>query len=284
MVRQMAAAGKFYPNDSSELKEFVDEVLSGVRKRNSRTYGGLVPHAGYNFSGKVAAEFYASMNRTPETYILLGPNHTGRGLDISISSEDWESPLGEVPVDQELVTEIHDLSEAEYDEGAHHYEHSLEVQLPFLQRASDDDFEIVPISIGFKGKDRLVNLGEKVAEAVKNLGRDVVIITSSDMMHYGSQYGYTPFPEDQVPEKVEELDRELLEIIMSYNVDEMYEWIERRGYTMCGYGAAATMLSAVENLIPEKKRSKLLSYDTSFSVMEEPSSVVGYAAVTFEGK
>ena len=284
MVRQMAAAGKFYPNDSSELKEFVDEVLSGVRKRNSRTYGGLVPHAGYNFSGKVAAEFYGSMNRTPETYILLGPNHTGRGLDISISSEDWESPLGKVPVDQELVTEIHELSEAEYDEGAHHYEHSLEVQLPFLQRASDEDFEIVPISIGFKGKDRLVNLGEKVAEAVKNLSRDVIIITSSDMMHYGSQYGYTPFPEDQVPEKVEELDRKLLEIIMSYNVDEMYDWIERRGYTMCGYGAAATMLSAVENLIPEKKRSKLLSYDTSFSVMEEPSSVVGYAAVTFEGK
>ncbi len=284
MVRKMAAAGKFYPRSSKELDSYLEDMLADVEERSAKTFGGLVPHAGYKYSGQVAAEFFGSINRTPETFLILGPNHTGRGQEISLSSQDWETPLGKVPVDEKLEREIHNNTRAEFDEGGHHYEHSIEVQVPFLQKTCSEDFEILPISIGQKEKGKMINLGEGILEAIKKLNRDVIVITSSDLMHYGSRYGYIPFPENDVPEKVEELDQELLEIIMGYDIESMYEWIEERGYTMCGYGSTATMITVLKDLIPEKKRSKMLSYDTSFSFMEEPASVVGYGALTFEGK
>ena len=182
-IRPPAVAGRFYPGRPESLTRQLDQYLGDEQAKIEGALGCVVPHAGYMYSGHVAGAVFGRLPKRP-TYIILCPNHTGRGAPLAImSSGEWLTPLGRVPVDSALARLLrrscHLLME---DAEAHEDEHSLEVQLPFLQR-SVGEFKFVPIAIGVGGYSGLESLGHSIAQAVGPAAA-VMIIASSDMNHY----------------------------------------------------------------------------------------------------
>ncbi len=267
-MRRAAVAGQFYPSRARELEIILNEVFlhplgpGSVPQLNPngprRIRGGVVPHAGYVFSGPVAAHFYHALARDgfPESFIIIGPNHYGVGSGVAVATEDFETPFGRVKIDNELARAIGRELIA-MDDYAHRYEHSIEVQLPFLQFFKRD-IKFVPISMLLQEYEVAVEVGKIIREAID--GRDVVVIASSDFSHY-------------VPKKVAyQNDALAIERIINGDVKGLYEVIERHRITMCGYGPVAAMLTAVDG------KAHLLKYATSGDVhpMDE---VVSYAAI-----
>ncbi|HEU13205.1 MAG: MEMO1 family protein [Thermoplasmata archaeon] len=270
-MREPAVAGEFYPSEPGELLRAIElsflhpigpgrvPVLS--ERREGRILGGVVPHAGYIYSGPVAAHFYAelAMDGFPETFIIIGPNHTGMGSLVSITMEDFRTPLGVARVDKEIARAIHrDI--VDLDSDAHAYEHSLEVQIPFLQFFRRD-VRIVPIVMMAQEYDFALELSKIIKDAIT--GRDVVIIASSDFSHY-------------VPREIAyERDMKGIERILEGDVKGFYEALRRYNITACGYGPIATMLLATGG------RARLLKYATSGDVFRM-NDVVGYASIAVE--
>lgn len=269
MIREPAVAGQFYPSTYKELIELLKEMFirgpgkvpevnySGSRK----IIGGIVPHAGYIFSGHVAAHFYyeLAIDGFPETVIIIGPNHHGIGAGVATTFEDFKTPLGVVRVDKELAKDIvGDI--ILNDPSAHRYEHSIEVQLPFILflRA---EVKFVPISMYLQDISIAKQVGEIIREACR--GKDVVVIASSDFSHY--------VPKDVARKK----DMLAIEKIVSGDVDGFYKTILRYDITVCGYGPIISVMSFCNS------KGSLLKYATSGDVypMED---VVGYASIKFE--
>ncbi|MFH1245615.1 MAG: AmmeMemoRadiSam system protein B [Candidatus Omnitrophota bacterium] len=265
MIRQPKAAGTFYPAEETQLRKQLRELIKESPKKESAV-GIVSPHAGYVFSGRIAGRCFAQVNLT-KTVIVLGPNHTGLGAPFSIMAEDaqWQMPLGIVPVDCHLVQQI--LAGSKHlknDSQAHLYEHSIEVQLPFLQYILPR-VQIVPIILAHADFDTYDEIGESIAEAVEKNGRKCLIIASSDMSHYE--------PEEQARAK----DKTAIEAILNLDARELLQRIDKSHISMCGYGAVAVMLSAAKRL--KACRARLLQYQTSGDVTGDYSSVVGYAGI-----
>ncbi len=268
LVRNPAVAGRFYPAKIETLSREVDKYLSPDPTPAERVEGALgcvVPHAGYMYSGHVAGAVYRTL---PErsSYIILGPNHTGRGAPLAvISSGSWRTPLGEVPIDPELARAVRDgchlLME---DASAHEHEHSLEVQLPFLQR-SVRKFRFVPIAIGVGGYAALESLGRAVAQAARQAAEPVLIIASSDMNHYE--------PDNLTRVK----DRKAIDKVLALDPQGLYETVRREDISMCGYGPTVAMLTATKEI--GAQRAKLVKYATSADSSGDRTSVVGYAGI-----
>jgi hypothetical protein len=215
------------------------------------------------YSGHVAGAVFARLPKRP-TYIILGPNHTGRGAPLAImSSGEWLTPLGRVPVDSALARLLrrscHLLME---DAEAHEDEHSLEVQLPFLQR-SVGEFKFVPIAIGVGGYSGLESLGHSIAQAVGTA--PVMIIASSDMNHYE--------PDSLTREK----DRKAIDKILALDPPGLYEVLRHDDISMCGYGPTIAMLTAAKDL--GAQRAELIKYATSADTSGDRDAVVGYAGI-----
>lgn len=232
--------------------------------------GLIVPHAGYRYSGPVAAHAYyrlATMG-IPKSLIIVGPNHTGTGSGVSaMTSGEWSTPLGEVPVDSELAQELVEASNIiDIDEEAHRNEHSIEVQLPFLQYIYPRRFKFVPVCMMMQDLQTSIDVGEAIAKVAKNRGS--TIIASSDWTHYEPQ---------EVAERKDEL---AVQTALELNEERFQHTIEEKGVTACGYGPVTAMIHAVKLL--GANRTKLLSYHTSGDITGDKSSVVGYAAATFE--
>ena len=229
--------------------------------------GCMVPHAGYIYSGKVAAETVSCIN-IKDTVIMLGPNHTGYGTKFSIMTEgSWETPLGDVKIDSGLAKELLNNSNyLEEDSLAHDYEHSLEVELPFLQYFRND-FRIVPIAFMSQDFKALVAVGDEIANCVKRLGikDSVLLIASSDMTHYESR------------EEAKRKDGQAIKAILELDEAKMMERINTLNITMCGCAPAAVMIRAAKAL--GAKNAKLIKYQTSGDVTQDFDSVVGYAGV-----
>lgn len=264
MLRKAAVAGRFYPAKSEALKSEIAGYLS-VSESRKKALGIIVPHAGYMYSGHVAGAVYSTIC-IPDRLIILCPNHTGRGDPLSImSSGEWEIPFGKVKVDSELAGKLkqncHLLSE---NAEAHKLEHSLEVQLPFLYYLNKG-FRFVPISIGTSGFALLERLGKAIAETIKVLPEEVLVIASSDMNHYESD------------ETTRRKDKQAIEKILAMNPKGLYEVIRSEGISMCGYGPAIAMLYGTAYVA--ERRAELIKYATSGDVSGDKVQVVGYAGL-----
>jgi AmmeMemoRadiSam system protein B len=263
-MRSPAVAGQFYPGEAEGLRRQLDELFEGVSHEELPVLGAVVPHAGYVYSGRVAAEVYARLPKR-STYVVLGPNHHGIGAPVALSRDAWRTPLGEVEVDREMA-EAMAGSIIDYDETAHTHEHSIEVQIPFLQRRFDG-FRILPIAMGLQDEETAVEVGETIAKTIKDLRRDCTIIASSDFTHYEPQ------------ETARRIDTRLIEAILNMDVPELYGRVYRYNATACGYGPIAATITASRAL--GACAGKLLRYATSGDVIGDFSQVVGYGAIVF---
>jgi hypothetical protein len=222
------------------------------------------------FSGPVAACAYHSLalDGKPEIFVIFGPNHTGYGSALAVMNEGaWRTPLGDVEVDSETANEIvHGCRIVDVDDSAHRFEHSIEVQLPFLQYLYGSDFKIVPLCFMMQDLSSAREVGQAVAKVLAD--KNAVIIASSDMTHY------EPY------ERAAKKDRMALEAIEAMDESRFYSIIEAQRISACGYGPIAALITAAKIL--GVKEAKLLCYKTSGDVIGDYSSVVGYAAVSFK--
>jgi len=263
-VRPAAVAGRFYPADAAELRRAVDQYAGGPAEKLA-AIACMVPHAGYMHSGPVAGRVYRAL-KIPERLLLIGPRHFPRGESLAILSEGaWRTPLGDAKIDKALAADLkRAFPELREDEVAHETEHSLEVQLPFLQELAKD-FRFVPIALGTDRFEKLESLGRAIAKVVAAQSEPVLIVTSSDMNHYEN---------DQVT-RVK--DRLAIEKILALDPRGLYDVIHSKGISMCGYAPAVAMLTAAREL--GATRAELVAYATSAEVTGDTDWAVGYAGV-----
>ncbi len=220
------------------------------------------------FSGACAAHIYGALSQQvkPKTIIILGTNHSGMG-GISTSIEDWATPLGVAKIDKEAIKQLG----LEVSERAHMYEHSIEVQLPFLQYIWED-FEFVPILVSSG-----LGVDFDLEERISGLS-DVLVIASSDFTHYGFNYGYMPFS-DNVRERLGELDMGAIKKIEALDEAGFTDYVAATGATICGHAPIAAAIKAAKKL--GAKKAELLKYTTSGDIVGDYSSAVAYAAIVF---
>ncbi|HEY4980155.1 MAG TPA: AmmeMemoRadiSam system protein B [Candidatus Acidoferrum sp.] len=268
MIRLPAVAGQFYPANPRELSSLIHRFLNeNGQPEKERVSACLVPHAGYIYSGHVAAAVFSRI-KIPTKVLILGVRHQPLGEALAIVSHGhWRTPLGDVSIDRGLAMRLRAASPAlQEDEVAHSREHSLEVELPFLQ-VLQSQFTFVPVALGTTDLEELLKVGEGVAEIVGKAEEEVLIVTSSDMNHYEDE-GITRRKDQRAIECMERLDARGL-----------YDVCRRERISMCGLGPAIVMLSAVKKL--GVKRGELIRYATSGEISGEHDSVVGYAGMIF---
>ncbi len=264
-MRIPAVAGQFYPHSKKDLNLQISRCFADLPQSERAVLGAVVPHAGYMYSGNTAAHVYSVLPEA-DTFVLLGPNHTGYGSPVAVSGETWSTPLGEVRSDSEFIKQL-PKKIIDIDDTAHRYEHSIEVQLPFLQYRFRE-FSIVPICMGMQDEETALDVGAELAEAIRRVHRKVVIIASSDFTHYE-------------PAKIaRQNDAYYIDSILSLDISGFYSRLHERNASVCGYGAIAAMLEASKKL--GAKAATLLKYSTSGDVTGDPSSVVGYAGIIVE--
>lgn len=270
MIRQPAVAGKFYTNDPDQLREDLEEMVldreASVPGGDGRAIGVVAPHAGYIYSGKVAGSLYGAV-RVPDTVLVLGPNHTGIGAPAALwPSGEWLTPLGAVPVSSRfsklILKHAHQVRE---DLSAHRFEHSLEVQLPFLQYRNPT-VSIAALCISLPDFDSITRLGQGIARAISEYGDEVLMVASSDMSHYESARA-AKAKDDLALAQLAALDPEAL-----------LKVCREKDISMCGVIPTAVMLVAAKAL--GATSSRLVSYATSGEVSGDLQRVVAYAAVT----
>ncbi|MBW3001659.1 AmmeMemoRadiSam system protein B [Candidatus Woesearchaeota archaeon] len=276
-MRNPVVSGAFYPDNAESLKQSIkDCFLSDFgpgklpEKREKSIKGVIVPHAGYVYSGPCAAYCYKeiSESHSPDIFIILGLSHSG--FPSCLSLEDWRTPLGTASVDKDfgkLLIENGILQ----DEQAHANEHSIEVQIPFLQFILKD-FKFVPIIVSEDYK----QVAGAILKALKQSNKKAVIIASSDFTHYGADYGFAPFTED-IKEKMHKLDAGAIKQIKKLDAKGFLDYIDKTGATICGRYPIACLLECIK---PAK--AELLKYYTSADISKSDYSVsVGYAAILF---
>lgn len=264
MVRKPAVAGKFYPMSpdaiNKQMKEFEVEV-----KQKVDCLGVVSPHAGYVYSGGVAGAVYSNIN-IPEDVIIIGPNHTGLGEMVSLmASGEWEMPNGIVKINADLANDI--ISSSRYikdDSLGHLHEHSLEVQIPFIQYFKKN-FKIVPITIMTLDYELCEDIGVALSEAIKKYDKSVLIVASTDMTHYESQ------------ESANVKDKKAIDEILKLDPKGLFETIVNKNISMCGIAPTTAMLIACNNL--GAREARLVKYMTSGDVSGDYQQVVGYAGM-----
>ncbi|MFC1957286.1 AmmeMemoRadiSam system protein B [Chloroflexota bacterium] len=264
MIRNPVVIGQFYPESPDRLRSMIAELVD-EKAEKEEVIGLLSPHAGYIYSGAVAGATISRI-KFKDTFIIIGPNHTGNGKPFSIMTEGvWKTPLGEVEIDSELGERI--LASSEYlqeDSAAHQYEHSIEVQLPFLQYFKPD-IKLVPIVFALASGDIYKEIGKGIAQAIKELNKEVVIIASSDMTHYEPQ------------ESAQEKDARAIEAVLNLDEDKLLERVQQLNISMCGYAPAVALITAAREL--GTVEAELVRYQTSGDTSGDYGSVVGYAGI-----
>lgn len=277
--RAPAVAGVFYPSAADELNQLIE--LSFKERRfgpgdlppskehgRGRIYGIISPHAGYIYSGAVAANgYYETSSMNFDRVVIIGPNHYGIGTGLATVRDGiWETPLGQVEIDTELASRISENSGIlDFDDLAHSRDHCLEVQLPFLQYIKKNQFKLVPIIMIMQDKVTASEIGESIADSTRAL--NALLIASSDFTHYE--------PNSEAHRK----DRELIEAILSLDISIFYSTLERLNVSACGYGAIASIMTAAKALGATK--GELLRYATSGDIIGDTNNVVGYASIIF---
>lgn len=262
LKRHPAVAGYFYPSNSKELLQEIEEYMPVQTKIDA--YGAVCPHAGYVYSGHVAGAVYSRL-KPKEIFILIGPNHTGYGSNVSLMSEgQWEIPLGKLYVEEGLAKKILETVHfASNDIQAHIYEHSLEVQLPFIYKVNPQA-KIVPLTLKMLTLKDCLSLAQGIATAVKELrlSNKTIIIASTDMSHY--------LP-DEIARRVDAL---AIEKIKDFDPKGLYNTVLENNISMCGFIPTVTMLYITKML--GAKEVQVIKYSTSAEVSRDYDKVVGY--------
>jgi AmmeMemoRadiSam system protein B len=268
MLRRPAVAGTFYAGTRDRLRLQLDGLLPANRGAEP-AIGVVVPHAGYVYSGRVAGAVYGRV-ALPDTCIILGPNHTGMGAGAAVMTQGaWETPLGRLPIDTELAEALVAQSPAIIEDSVgHQREHSIEVQLPFLQYL-DGPSRFVPLCLFLHDLPACQEVGRAVAAAVRNVGRPVLLIASTDMSHYVSRA------------EAAEKDRHALDAVLKLDPAGLHGAVRRQGISMCGYHAVTAMLIAARAMGAE--RAELVMYADSGDVAGDTSQVVAYAGLIVQG-
>jgi AmmeMemoRadiSam system protein B len=266
MIRVPAVAGRFYPGDPGPLIEALNSFLTpapGDEKIPAQAC--LVPHAGYMYSGRIAGEVFRRLE-IPARMILIGPRHFPRGAPFAIVSDgEWQTPLGPVSIDQPLAGKLARACPIlREDEVAHSAEHSLEVQLPFLQRLVAS-FSFVPIVVARARYEDLEMLGLALAEVIRQEPERILLVASSDMNHY------------ETDDVTRLKDRKAIDCILGLDPRGLFDTVRDEAISMCGYGATVAMLTAVRSL--GATHAELLRYATSGEVNGDWNEVVGYAGM-----
>jgi MEMO1 family protein len=265
-VRHPAVAGRFYPGDPVVLRKDLHTYLSRTGSRSLlRAMGCIVPHAGYMYSGHVAGAVFAQIE-IPELCIVMCPNHTGMGRPLAVMSEGaWETPLGDVPIDEEFASSLKQrCPQLEEDSVAHRSEHAAEVELPFLQERQRN-LTIVPIALGTRNLEALEGLGTALAETIAADHKPALLIASSDMNHY----------ESDAVTRIK--DQSAIDAILHLDARALHEVVTQQNVSMCGFGPAVAMLTAASKLGATSAR--LVRYATSGDVSGDRDLVVGYAGI-----
>ena len=276
MRQKPVVSGVFYQDNLIALRNQIEKLFLGPigpgqlpdfpTKPLQKSLGAVLPHAGYVYSGSVSAWgiWELAKRGKPETIVLIGPSHTGMGKPISIWNKgSWETPFGQVEVDEKLADLL--LSRYNYASGdfeGHMGEHSLEVNLPMLQYIYGKDFRILPVSMMDQRKQTALDLGNQFS-FLKTL-KPLLIIASTDLNHYESE------------SVTRSKDQEVIDAILSMNVERLYSVISEQSITMCGFGPAATLMSSGE------WKPKLLKHATSGEITGDYQRVVGYVSMLFE--
>lgn len=287
VLREPAVAGMFYPSDPEILFESIHRCFthslgpgrfptkrSGPSKRVECL---VVPHAGYEYSGPIAAHSYNVAfdifceSKGTLNVIILGPNHYGIGSGLAISSADgWKTPSGVIDVNKELRRSLCNSCEiVDVNDGAHSREHSIEVQLPFLQAISRNStgWSFLPVSMMLQDIETAIELGDAITKIISESPGRFLVIASSDLTHY----------ESQVQAKLK--DENLLDQVKKVDLTGFYTVLERSSVSACGYGPIAAVLHIASSL--GKSAAAVLKYATSGDVTGDYSSVVGYPSVRF---
>lgn len=265
MIRKPVWAGQFYPQTEISLRKMLAGLIEPcLEKQNA--IGVILPHAGYVYSGQVAG-LTISKIEIKNTAIILGTNHTGSGEAFSIMTKgSWETPLGEVKIDNEIASAI--LKESlliKEDNLAHLQEHSIEVEIPFLQYLKND-IRIVPISISPYAKlEEIKQIGEEIANGFRKVGRAGLFIASTDMTHYESK------------DSAEAKDRLAIDAVLDMDEGKLFSVVKKNNISMCGLPATCVLINICKNL--GAKKSGLVKYQTSGDISGDYSSVVGYAGM-----
>jgi AmmeMemoRadiSam system protein B len=273
-IRTPVAAGTFYNLDPELLKKQVESCFKhkfgpkGIKTQ--KMVAVIVPHAGYTYSGAVASWVYSRIEKA--NYIILGPNHTGSGARFAVARKElWKTPLGEVVIDETMADKlIKECKILEYDLIPHMHEHSIEVQLPFLQYRFKSDFKIVPISILNEFADETLLescrvIGKGIAKTIKKEKEKWIVIASSDFSHYVPQ------------EQAKKVDLAVIRTIKKLDEKLFFEKITEKNASICGFGPIAIAMIAAKEL--GAKKAELLCYKTSGDITEDFGSVVGYASI-----
>jgi AmmeMemoRadiSam system protein B len=282
MSARKPCARQFYPGD---CRSQIEKFLKGyeVPKEPVKAVAGIVPHAGWIFSGAVAAKVFQciSVKSNPDTFILLGAVHTWGPPGNSLYARgSWETPLGDMKIDEEVAGRLLDLLGEDIvdNPAAHDGEHSIEVQLPFI-KCLCPDARIVPIAIPPHENTHIT--GKKIGEAVSRIGKKIVVVGTTDLTHYGNAYGFTPYGYgNEAKRRMGENDRRMIELVIHMKSAEVGKEAERNR-NACGPGALAATVSAAEAMGAEK--GCLIEYTTSYDVMPEGEfeMAVGYAGIVF---
>jgi len=268
MLRPPAVAGQFYPSDPRELTRLIQKFTQpedGAEKRRVRAC--LVPHAGYVYSGGVAGAVFSRIH-LPKKMIVVGVRHSPPGADLAILSEGaWRTPLGDAPLDEALAQKLKaHCPGLREDSVAHRREHSLEVEIPFLQ-VLDPGFRFAPVAVGTLRPSDLRELGLALGRVLQESEEEILIVTSSDMNHYEND------------EVTRAKDAKAIERMKVLDAQGLYETCREERISMCGLGPAVAMLTAMKEIGAE--RGELLRYATSGEVSGDYDAVVGYAGMVF---
>lgn len=264
MMRQPAVANRFYPGNPGELERTVRSLLPTDTSQRKKALGIVSPHAGYIYSGAMAGKTIGSV-QVPPIVIILGPNHHGRGARAALSTSSWKMPGGIVPCATDIADKL--LAQSPLlsaDESAHSAEHSLEVQVPFLQ-VLQPDLHIVPIVVSGLQYDECMEIARVLSTVIGASDQDVMMLASTDMSHYESR------------EIATEKDTLALDRVLALDPEGLYRTVLTRKISMCGFIPVAITLQAAMNLGAET--AELVGYTDSGAVSGDTDQVVGYAGI-----
>ena len=277
-------AGKWYPADARILSE---QIASFFQKAQTQPINDVIalvlPHAGYQFSGQTAAEAIKAINREYKRVVIIGPTHGLPMQDVLSLPRvtHYQTPLGQIPLDTDFITKLLEYPLFQNIPAAHKYEHSVQIELPLLQQYSRADFKLVPIVAGQCSLEQI----NKAASILKSLVDDqTLVIASSDFVHYGPNYGYTPFEKD-VPAQIEKLNLDAYEFIKALDCEGFLQYRRTTGATICGYVPIAillSMLSDADKTIPPIQ-AHLISHTSSGELTGDYTNSVSYLSIAFSG-
>lgn len=278
MIRYPIVSGQFYSDNFAALSKEIEQCFNkgpgsmpGKRK-NRQVHGIIAPHAGYSYSGSTAAWSYKEIAESefPDVFVILGLSHSGHRTCVSLY--DWETPFGIVQNDIEFSKALKITD----DEKAHAGEHSIEVQLPFLQFANRDrlkEIRICPIIVT-----NPAGVAEKIRKTAQSQEKKIIVVASSDFTHYGPNYGFLPFVSN-VKENLHNLDQVAVRKILRLDIEGFIDYIAKTGATICGQNPIIALMEYMR--LVGMKNSKLLHYTTSGDILKDFTNAVGYASMSF---